>query len=89
MRSSGQYNTNSNIFFLCFDLYFIIFLINTREKQELSGVETGTSGLLDFGCTTECIYIYSSHTYNKYNTILITYSHINRLGLLNSVCAIM
>ena len=26
-------------FFLCFDLSFIKFLINTREKQELSGVE--------------------------------------------------
>ena len=49
----GQYNTNSNIFILCFDFDFIKFLINTREKQELPGVELGTSGLLDFGCTTE------------------------------------
>ena len=40
-------------FFLCFDLSFIKFLINTREKQELSGVEPGTSGLLAFGCPTE------------------------------------
>ena len=60
----GQYNTNSNTFFLCFDLSFIKFLINTREKQELSGVEPGTSGLLAFGCPTEpstpdlYIYIY-------------------------------
>ena len=40
-------------FFLCFDLSFIKFLINTREKQELSGVESGTSELLAFGCPTE------------------------------------
>ena len=40
-------------FFLCFDLSIIKFLINTREKQELSGVEPGTSGLLAFGCPTE------------------------------------
>ena len=26
-----------NIFFLCFDLSFIKFLVNTREKQELPG----------------------------------------------------
>ena len=44
----GQYNTNSNNFFLCFDLLFIKFLINKREKQELPGVEPGTSGLLAF-----------------------------------------
>ena len=30
-----------------------MFLINTREKQELPGVELGTSGLLAFGCHTE------------------------------------
>ena len=29
----GQYNINSNIFVLCFDLSFIKFLINTREKK--------------------------------------------------------
>ena len=48
-------------FFLCFDLLFIIiliirtykFFINTREIQELPGVEPGTSGLLAFGCPTE------------------------------------
>ena len=38
---------------LCFDLSFIKFLINTREKQELSGVELGTSDLLASGCPTE------------------------------------
>ena len=47
----GQYNTNSNIILL--DLSFIKFLINTREKQELPGVELGTSGLIVFGCPTE------------------------------------
>ena len=53
----GQYNTNSGIFFFCFDLSFILkFLINTREIQELLRVEPGTSadavshGLLDFDC---------------------------------------
>ena len=40
-------------FFLCFDLLFIKFFINTREIQELPGVEPGTSGLLAFGCPTE------------------------------------
>ena len=49
----GQYNTNSNIVFFSFDLSLNKFLINTREKQELPGVEPGTSGLLEFGCTTE------------------------------------
>ena len=49
----GQYNTNSNFFFLCFDLSFIKFLINTREKQELPGVELVTSGLLFVVCPTE------------------------------------
>ena len=44
VRSPGQYivfvyKTNSNIFFLVFYFSFIKFLINTREKQELSGVE--------------------------------------------------
>ena len=39
--------------FLCFDLSCIKFLINTREKQELPGVEPGTYGLLAFGCPTE------------------------------------
>ena len=53
VRGPGQYNTNSNIFFVCFDLSFIKFLINTREKQELPGVEPGTSGLLAFGGPTE------------------------------------
>ena len=38
---------------LSFDLSFIKFLINTREKQEMPGVKPGTSGLLDFGCPTE------------------------------------
>ena len=53
-------------FFLCFDLSFIKFFINTRENQELPGVEPGTSGLLAFGCPTEpstpdkYIYIYLS-----------------------------
>ena len=28
-----QYNTNSKHFFLCFDLLFIKFLINTRENK--------------------------------------------------------
>ena len=28
-------------------------MINTREKQELPGVEPGTSDLLAFGCPTE------------------------------------
>ena len=28
-----QYNTNSNICFLCFDLMFIKFLTNTRENK--------------------------------------------------------
>ena len=36
-----------------FDLSFIKFLINTREKQELPGKEPGTSGLQAFGCPTE------------------------------------
>ena len=44
--------TNSNIF-LCFDLLFIKFLINTRDKQYLPGVEPGTSDLLAFGCPAE------------------------------------
>ena len=47
----GQYNTNSNIFFLFFDLSFIKLLINTREKP---GFQPGTSGLLDFSCI--CIF---------------------------------
>ena len=38
----GQYNTNSNTLFLVFDLVFIKFLTNTREKQKLPGVELGT-----------------------------------------------
>ena len=42
VRGPGQYNTNSNIFF-----------INTRENQELPEVKPGTSGLLAFGCPTE------------------------------------
>ena len=41
-----------NILFY-FDISFIKFLINTREKQELPGVEYGTSCLLAFGCPTE------------------------------------
>ena len=38
MSDPGQYNTNSNIFFLCYDLSIIKFLINTREKQKHLGV---------------------------------------------------
>ena len=54
---------NNNIIFLCFALLFIKFLINTRAKQELLGVEPGTSDLLAFGCPTDpyahlYIYIY-------------------------------
>ena len=41
-----QYNTNRKKNVLCFDLSFIKFLINIREKQELPGVEAGKSGLL-------------------------------------------
>ena len=40
----------------CFDLLYIKFLINAREKKELPGVELWTSashGLLAFGCPTE------------------------------------
>ena len=44
------YNTNISLYF---DLSFIKFLINTREKQELPGVGPGTSGLLAFGFPTE------------------------------------
>ena len=32
VRGPLQYKTKSNIFVLCFDLLFIKFLINTREK---------------------------------------------------------
>ena len=39
---TGQYNANSNILLLCFNLSFIKFMINTREKQELPGVEVVT-----------------------------------------------
>ena len=53
VRGPVQYNTRSNLLFLCFDLSFIKFLINTREKQELPGVEPGTYFLLAFGCPTE------------------------------------
>ena len=53
MRGPGQYNTNSNILFLCMYSMFVKFLINTREKQELPGVEPGTSDLQAFGCPTE------------------------------------
>ena len=42
----GQYNTNSNICILCFYLLFIKFLINTIDKQELPGVEIGSSRLI-------------------------------------------
>ena len=49
----GQYKINSNIFFLCFNLTFNKFLINTREKQELAGFGPRTSGLLAFSCPTE------------------------------------
>ena len=52
----GQYNTNINILLLCFNLLFSNLLINTREKQELPGVEPVNSGLLDFAnhcCHTE------------------------------------
>ena len=66
VRGPGHYNTNSNIFFFGFDLLFIKFLINTREKQELPEVVPKTSGLLVFDCPTEChIYIYI-YIYNKY-----------------------
>ena len=49
----GQYNTNSKKNFSCVLIYRIKFLINTREKQELSGVELGTYCLLAFGCPTD------------------------------------
>ena len=71
------YKTNSNIIFLCFDLSFIKFLINTREKQELSGVEPGTSGLLAFGSPTE-----PSTPDNIYIYILIL---CNQLSSYNSI----
>ena len=50
-----QYNTIQIVTFcfLYFDLSLIKFFINTRENQELPGVEPGTSGLLAFGCPTE------------------------------------
>ena len=38
---------------MCFDISFIKLLINTREIQELPGVEPWISGLLAFGCPTE------------------------------------
>ena len=44
-------------FFLCFDLSFIKFVINTREKRELPGVEPGTSDLLFYR------WIYYIHIY--------------------------
>ena len=59
-----QYNTISNIFFLCFDLPFIKFLIITREKQELSGFESGTSSLLAF--VDIFIYTYFLLKHNKF-----------------------
>ena len=69
-------------FFLCFDLSFIKFLINIREKQELPGDESRTSGLLAFGCPTEpstpdniyiYIYIYI-HTYTHTHTYKHTHT---------------
>ena len=45
----GQYNTNSNFLFLCFDLSFIKFLMNTRTVWS----RTETSDLLAFGYPTE------------------------------------
>ena len=70
VRFPGQYNTKSNILLLCFDLSFIKFFINTREKQELPGVGPGTSGLLSLDVPLSHI----PHTciYSKYS-IYISY----------------
>ena len=43
-EGEGQYNTNRNICFLCFDLLFIKLLINPREKKIC--LESNTAPLL-------------------------------------------
>ena len=80
-RVPGQYKINSNSLFLCFDLSCIKFLINTREKQELPGIEYGTSVLLAFSCLTEPStprpYIYIIYIFYILNNMMNTDDNYN------------
>ena len=56
-KGLGQYNTNSYIFFLCFDLSFIKFLIKHRRKTRTAWSQSLdlwlTSLIIIIGCSTE------------------------------------